>query len=178
MAVTPQPVPTTYVLGNCTGYTPVSEIFTFNIDKISCRAGDNIQRQLMWKNRYGHYDYYTFRAGKAEGIAIERQTYRSWQNDWGSSNPSVEQYARGTSDFQVSMVQTNVINSGFLNQPDFMYLQELYTADEVYEIRTDGGLSPVNIISTEFVIKNKGNREITNIELTYIYSNNLSLLYR
>ena len=26
--ITPQPVPTTYSLGNCSGFTPVSEIFT------------------------------------------------------------------------------------------------------------------------------------------------------
>jgi hypothetical protein len=98
--------------------------------------------------------------------------------DWGSSDPSMAQYSRGTTDWQVSMVETHVINSGFLNQPDFMYLEELYTSNEVYEIRQDGGLAPINIVNTEFVKKNKGNRDITNIELTYIYSNNLSLLYK
>jgi hypothetical protein len=88
----------------------------------------------------------------------------------------MEKYSRGVTDFQVSMVETHVINSGFLNQPDFMYLEELYTSDEVYEIQTDGELRPINIINTEFIRKNKGNKDITNIELTYIYSNNLSLL--
>lgn len=176
--ITPQPVPTTYTLGNCTGYTPVSEIFTFNIEPICNRAGENIQRQLMWKNRYGHYDYYTFTAGKSEALAIDRQSFKSWNVDWGSSDPSMAQYSRGTTDFQVNMTETHVINSGFLNQPDFMYLEELYTADEVFEIRTDGGLTPINIISGEFIRKNKGNREITNIELTYVYSNNITLLYR
>jgi hypothetical protein len=132
----------------------------------------------MFKNRYGHYDYYTFTAGKSEGIAIDRQTYKTWNVDWGSSDPSMAQYSRGTTDWQVSMVETHVINSGFLNQPDFMYLEELYTSNEVYEIRQDGGLAPINIVNTEFVKKNKGNRDITNIELTYIYSNNLSLLYK
>jgi hypothetical protein len=130
----------------------------------------------MFKNRYGHYDYYTFTAGKSEGISIDRQTFNSWNVDWGSSSPSMEKYSRGVTDFQVSMVETHVINSGFLNQPDFMYLEELYTSDEVYEIQTDGELRPINIINTEFIRKNKGNKDITNIELTYIYSNNLSLL--
>jgi hypothetical protein len=176
--IQPQPVPTTYTLGNCSGYTPVSEVFTFNIEPICSRQGPDTQRQLMFKNRYGHYDYYTFTAGKSEGIAIERQTYKTWNVDWGSSDPSMAQYSRGTTDWQVSMVETHVINSGFLNQPDFMYLEELYTSNEVYEIRQDGGLAPINIVNTEFVKKNKGNRDITNIELTYIYSNNLSLLYK
>lgn len=176
MAINPQPVPTTYTLGNCTGYTPVSEIFLFNIEPICSRQGPNTQRQLMFKNRYGHYDYYTFTAGKSEGLAIDRQTYKSWQNDWGSPNPGVTQYARGLSDWQVTMTETHVINSGFLNQPDFMFLQELYTSNEVYEITENGGLAPINIINTDFLIKNKGNRDITNIELTYVYSNNIELL--
>jgi len=178
MAITPQPVPTTYVLGNCTGYTPVSEIFTFNIEPICNRGGENIQRQLMWKNRYGHWDYYTFTAGKSEGLSIERQSYKSWNVDWGSSDPSMVQYSRGQTDVNVYMTETHVINSGFLNQPDFMYLEELYTADEVYEIRQDARLIPINIINTDFVRKSKGNRDIFNIELTYVYSNNISLLYK
>jgi hypothetical protein len=57
-----------------------------------------------------------------------------------------------------------------------MYLQELYTSNQVYEITPDGGLRPIVVLNTEFSIKNKGNREITNIELTYVYSNNISLI--
>jgi hypothetical protein len=173
--INPQPVPTTYSLGNCSGFTPVSEIFTINVGPICNRSG-NPQLQLMWLNRYGHYDYYRFTAGKTEGLDINRQTYKSWQNDWGSANPGVSQYARGTTDFQVSMTETHVINTGFLNQPDFMFLEECWTANEVYEITSDGGLRPINVVNVDFLRKNKGNREITNLELTYIYSNNITLI--
>jgi hypothetical protein len=176
--IQPQPVPTGYTIGNCSGYTPVSEIFSFNIETISCRAGEDIQRQLMWKNRYGHYDYYTFTAGKSEGLSINRQSFTTWLNDWGSSSPSVERYSRGQTDFQVSMNETHVINSGFLNIADFQYLEELYTSDDVYEIRTDGLLTPINIVNTEFIRKTKGNKDIVNIELTYVYSSNIDLLYK
>ena len=173
--ITPQPVPTTYTLGNCSGYTPVSEIFTVNVGPICNRSG-NPQLELMFLNRYGHYDYYRFTAGKTEGLDINRQTYKSWNVDWGSSNPSMAQYSRGTTDFQVTMTETHVINTGFLNQPDFQFLQELWTSNEVYEILDDGGLRPINVVNADFIIKNKGNREITNLELTYIYSNNISLI--
>jgi hypothetical protein len=175
MANYPPLPPTTYTLGNCTGYTPVSEIFTFNVEPICSRAG-NPQLQLMWLNRYGHYDYYTFTASKLEGLSIDKQTYNSWAVDWGSANPERYQWARGLNDFQVTMVETHVINSGFLNQPDFMYLEELYTSNEVYEITSDGGLTPINVVNTEFTRKNKGNRTITNIELTYVYSTDIALI--
>ena len=175
MANYPPLPPTTYTLGNCTGYTPVSEIFTFNVEPICSRAG-NPQLQLMFKSRYGHYDYYTFTASKLEGLSIDKQTYNSWAVDWGSANPERYQWARGLNDFQVTMVETHVINSGFLNQPDFMYLEELYTSNEVYEITSSGGLTPINVVNTEFTRKNKGNRTITNIELTYVYSSDIALI--
>ena len=175
MANYPPLPPTTYTLGNCTGYTPVSEVFTFNIEPICSRAG-NPQLQLMWLNRYGHYDYYTFTASKSEGLAIDRQTYNTWAVDWGNETPERYQWARGLTDFQVNMAETHIINSGFLNQPDFMYLEELYTSNEVYEITSDGGITPINVVNTEFTRKNKGNRTITNIELTYVYSSDISLI--
>ena len=173
--ITPQPVPTTYTLGNCSGYTAVSEIFKVNVGPICNRSG-NPQLQIMWLNRYGHYDYYRFTAGKTEGLDINRQTYKSWNVNWGGSDPSMAQYSRGTTDFQVSMTETHVINTGFINQPDFMFLEELWTSNEVYEITDDGGLRPINVVNADFIRKNKGNREITNLELTYIYSNNITLI--
>jgi restriction endonuclease S subunit len=132
--------------------------------------------QFMWKNRYGHYDYYLFRAGKDEGLDISREVYKEWSVNWGGENPSKEPYSRGTVDATVSIVETHIVNTGFLNQPDFMFLEELYTSNEVYEIQQDGNLRPINIVNTEFIRKNKGNRTITNLEMTYVYSNNIALM--
>lgn len=175
MAIIPQPNPTTYSGGTCDTYIPVSEIFTFNVVP-NCSRSANQHLQLMFLNRYGHYDYYTFKLNRYEGMNIERQTYSSWSTDWGSSNPNKVQYARGLTDSEVLMQQTVIVNSGFINQPDFMFLEELYTSNEVYEIQTDGGLAPVNITNTEFIRKIEGNRTLYNLELTYVYSNNIELL--
>jgi len=73
------------------------------------------------------------------------------------------------------MSETHVINSGFINNPDMVYLEEVYTSPEVYEITEDGGLRPINIISGEFLRKNKGNKSIVNLELSYVYSNNIAI---
>jgi restriction endonuclease S subunit len=130
----------------------------------------------MFKNRYGHYDYFLFQAGKDEGLDVSRETYKEWSVDWGGANPSKEPYSMGQIDATVSIIETHVVNTGFLNQPDFMFLEELYTSNEVYEIQQDGKLRPINIVNTEFLRKNKGNRTITNLEMTYVYSNNISLM--
>ena len=175
MAIIPQPVPNTALQGICSGYTAVSEIFTFNVDNFCNRAGVT-QYQLMWLNRYGHYDYYTFTAGKDEGLNISRQTYNQWNIDWGSNNPVKTTYSRGVTDFQVEMTEVHIINSGFINEADMVFLEEVYTSNEVYEIIQNGELRPIVILNTEFTRKNKGNRTIVNLELQYAYSNNIRLL--
>jgi hypothetical protein len=175
MAINPQPVPTTYAEGICSGYTPVSEIFTFNVVCGETRSS-NQHLQLLWLNRYGHYDAYRFLFNRYEGLDIQRQTYNTWNIDWGSNDPSKAQYSRGLTDSEVRMTQTVVVNTGFVNQPTFQWLEELWTSNEVYEVQPNGGLYPVNILNTEFERKIQGNRTLYNLELQYVLSNNIQLL--
>jgi hypothetical protein len=177
MALVPQPVPTTYFSGICSGYTPVSEIFTFNV---ACQPSRSLNQhfQIAWVNRYGHLDTYRFLFNRFQGLDISRQSYKSWNIDWGSENPLKTQYSRGLNDSEVVMNETVVVNSGFCNQPTFQWLEELWTSNDVYEIQFDGGLAPINIINTEFEKKIEGNRTVYNLELQYLYSNNIQLLGR
>lgn len=156
-----------------TSLTAVSETFQFNIED-ACDFFNN--KQLMWKNRYGAFDYYKFSKRKGEGLNIDRQTYTQSPVSWGSSNPQKTRASRGLTDFNVSMTETHVVNTGFVNQATMVWLEECYTSPEVYLIETDGTLFPINITSTEYIRKNKGNREIINLELTYTYSNNIRLI--
>lgn len=175
MSIIPQPVPTTYTEGACAPFTPVSELFTFNVSCGPTRS-NNQHLQLMWNNRYGHYDYYTMLFNRFQGLSISRQQYKSLNIDWGSANPLKTQYSRGLNDSEVVMVETVIVNSGFVNVPTFQWLEELYTSNLVYEITPQGGLTPVNILNTEFEKKIQGNRTIYNLELQYVYSNNIKLL--
>jgi hypothetical protein len=175
MGLIPQTPPTGYTQGNCVNYTPVSEVFTVNIEPW-CSRSDNEHKQLMFLNRYGQYDYFTFIFNRYEGINIQRQTFNSWNIDWGSNDPNKTQYSRGLTDSEVTMTETVLVNSGFIEQELFFWIQELYTSNLVYEIQYDGSLRPVNIVNTEYAIKNVGNRSIYNVEITYVYSNNISLL--
>ena len=177
MALIPQPNPSTFTEGICSGYTPVSEIFTFNIECQASRSA-NQHIQLAWLNRYGHWDYYSLLFNRFQGLNIERQTFKQWNTDWGSNNPVKTQYSRGITDAEVVMVETVVVNSGFVNQPTFQWLEDLWTSNDVYEISPEGGLAAVNILNTEFEKKIEGNRTVYNVELQYTYSNNIVLLGR
>ena len=157
----------------CVSYSAVSEMFQFNVVP-PCNQFFN--EQIMFKNRYGAYDYFMFQKAKSEGIGISREIYGQWNINWGSADPIKTNYSRGTTDFNTEMVETHIVNTGFISQPMFVWLEELYTTNDAYLIQTDGTLFPINIVNTEFVKKTKGNKSIFNIELTYTYSNNIKLL--
>ncbi len=160
--------------GNCVTYSACSELFTFNL---VCDESQQFgQLELMFRTRFGTYDYYRFWRGKSEALGIERQTYQQYNQTWGQSNIIKTTYSRGMTNWYTKMTETHIINSGFIPQSDMVYLQELYTSDDVYEVNPDGTLFPINVVNEEFIIKNKGNKSLVNLELTYIYSNNIRLL--
>jgi len=151
----------------------ISETFQFNIE--DCYEFYN-NKQLVWKNRYGAFDYYMFSKRKGEGLNIQRQTYSQIPVSWGSSNPQKTEISRGLTDYNVMIQESHIVNTGFVNQATMVWLEECYTSPEVYLIEKDGSLFPINITATEYIRKNKGNKEIVNLELTYTYSNNIKLI--
>lgn len=160
----------------CVPMSAVSETFSFNIDE-TCLRFD--QKQFVWVNRYGTFDYYRFKAGKSEGVKIERQSYQHYNVNWGEASltnpPKHLTSSRGTDVYNVSIKETHVVNSGFINYPDFYFLEGIYTSPNVYIIETDGTLNPVVITSTDYIRKIRGNTNLVNLELTYEYANNLKI---
>lgn len=158
----------------CEEYQVVSEVFQFNL-KPDCNYFEN--PLIMFKNRYGVWDYFRFQKYRNEGLGIERSNYGQYNTTWGSSNPQKTTYSRGLTNFYTSINETHIVNSGFLNDPEFIWLEELWTTNDAYLIdENTGKLFPINIVGTEFIRKTKGNRSITNVELTYTFSNNIKLL--
>lgn len=157
----------------CVTYSAVSEMFQFNVVP-PCNPFFN--QQIMFKNRYGVYDYFMFEKARAEGLSIDRQTYGQWNVAWGSANPIKTNYSRGLTDFNTQIAETHVVNSGFISQPMMVWLEELYTTNDAYLIEENGTLFPINIVGAEFVRKTKGNKSMVNMELTYTFANNIKLL--
>jgi len=158
--------------GTITGLTAVSETFQYNIVD-DCDVFNN--KQIIWRNRYGTYDYYRFTKRKSEGLSIERQTYKQIPVDWDSSSPSKTQISRGITTNRVSNEEIHVVNTGFVDRATMNWLEELFTSSDVYYIETDGRLFPIVITSTEYQRKNKGNRELINVELSYQLSNTIKI---
>ena len=159
----------------CPDFDYVSEIFQFNIIDDCDNPYDT--NQFLFKNRYGTWDYYTFRKKKVEQIDITRETYKKFDIDYGSSNPTKDSWSRGLTDYSTNIREIHTYNTGFINEPDMYYLEELYTSNDVYMILDNGVPFPINIITTDFEKKTKGRgKEITNLTIQFEFANNIQLL--
>ena len=171
---TPTQPPVNPDRSGCPDYIYVSEVFQFNIQD-DCNPYDT--NQFLFKNRYGTWDYYTFNKKKIEQIDISRETYKKFDIDYGSNNPVKLPYNRGLTDYSTNIREIHTYNSGFINESDMYYLEELYTSNDVYMILDNGIPFPINIISTDFEKKTKGRgRDITNLTIQFEFSNNIKLL--
>jgi hypothetical protein len=158
----------------CPTWEPVSELFTFNVQ---CQYDAFNSRQFIFKNRFGTWDYFRFNYKKTEQIEIDRTQYKKFSINYGSSNPIKTTYGRGLTDYSTQIREVHTVNTGFINEPDMYYLEELYTSNDVYVILDNGNVFPVNIVSTSFEKKTAGRgKEITNLTLQYEFANNIRLL--
>ncbi len=160
--------------GVCPDWVYSSEIFRFNIVD-DCDDYDT--KQFMFKNRYGTWDYYKFNKKKIEVVEIGRERYSQFDIDYGTSNPVKQPYNRGLTDYATTIREIHTYNSGFINESDMYYLEELATSNDVYILLDTGVPFPINILNTEFEKKTKGRgKEITNLTIQFEFSNNIKLL--
>jgi len=171
---TPTPPPVNPDRQTCNTWSYVSEIFQFNLIEV---CDDYDTNQFMFKNRYGTWDYYSFTKKKTERVDISRERYSKFDIDYGSSNPIKETYSRGLTDYSTQIREIHTYNSGFINQSDMYYLEELYTSNDVYMILDTGIPFPINILNTSFEKKTRGReKEITNLTIQFEFANNIKLL--
>jgi len=159
----------------CPEWNYSSEIFQFNIIDDCDNPYDT--NQFLFKNRYGTWDYFTFRKKKIEQIDIQRERYNQFDITYGSANPVKEPFNRGLTDYSTQIREVHTYNTGFINEPDMYYLEELFTSNDVYMILDNGVPFPINILSNSFEKKTKGRgKEITNITIEFEFANNIKLL--
>ena len=171
---TPTP-PSAGSRSSCPVWEPSSEIFQFNIIDDCNNPYDT--NQFLFKNRYGTWDYMTFRKKKVEQIDISRERYSKFDIDYGSADPIKEAYSRGLTDYSTQIREIHTYTSGFIPEPDMYYLEELFTSNDVYMILDNGNPFPINVLNTEFEKKTKGRgKELTNLTLQFEFANNIKLL--
>jgi hypothetical protein len=150
---------------------------------------------LMWQNRLGTWDSFTFIFKSQKTLPVTRTSYNSIPGNWGEANASgttftYQSYERGKTSLGVSSVYNVVANSGYITQRQAEWIKELFTSPNVYLIDNDITLQeahieantspiarPVVVKSSTFEEKTSVNNRLINytIELEYANGSNTGI---
>jgi len=139
---------------------------TYRFDIADCSKYTPIQ--LAWVNALGAWDYYTFELAHTEKLNIQRETFRKPYGNWGAgATYTYSQYESGDTIYKIEADKQYTVNSDWLNDSDFEWLQELLMSKEVQFVNENGNFTPVIITDTDYEFKQDVNNKLNNLQLTF-----------
>jgi hypothetical protein len=139
---------------------------TYRFDIADCSKYTPIQ--LAWVNALGAWDYYTFELAHTEKLNIQRETFRKPYGNWGAgASYTYSQYESGDTIYKIEADKQYTVNSDWLNDSDFEWLQELLMSKEVQFVNENGNFTPVIITDTDYEFKQDVNNKLNNLQLTF-----------
>tara|TARA_Y100001938_G_scaffold117843_1_gene162694 strand:+ start:110 stop:1549 length:1440 start_codon:yes stop_codon:yes gene_type:complete len=104
----------------------------------SCTRYDNIR--LAWRNRLGAWDYMNFRGKSTKTLSIKSSEMESVPGNWDSATEdtfSYNNWDRGKKTLFKTATRKIQINSDWLNEEEAVWLEELFTSDNVQILDDD-----------------------------------------
>jgi hypothetical protein len=127
--------------------TATSELFTFNIDQ-NCSKYDAVR--VHWLNRLGGFDAHNFNLKSTERTDVKKSKYDQQHNTLGVTSYSYAKKSRGTTTYNVELIEKLTINSDYLTESESTWMEDLITSPSVY----------IENSSNEFIAANLNERNI------------------
>jgi hypothetical protein len=154
-----------FQLFNLTTGVRVSEIRNMKI-KENCSLYETVR--MMWLNRAGGWDYFSFTKDNKKTVNIERSEFTKILD----YNYSVGD--RGDTIYAQKGKENFLVNSDWITEDQAKWLEELFTSPEVYHLSGTNKL-PIIITDTNYEVKTYLRNELFNIQINYRYSYNINL---
>lgn len=127
----------------CTLYTPIRVVFL---------------------NRMGGYDYFTFTQDNKKTVNVNRTEFKK------VLDPEYNFGNRGDTVLAQDVQYTYTLNSNWITENEYNWLEELITSPEVYYITTDYAsprLAPIIITDTSYTVKTALRDKLFNLTINY-----------
>ncbi len=152
-----------------------SECRYFYIDR-NCTIYDPIQ--VMFKNKLGSFEYFTFTQDNKKSRTISRNQYKQ-QLNWGDITGTFVDFQpnRGTRVISSKIEEQYTLNSNWLSETEYEWLSELIESTDVYIMKSISTLSdnlypvPIIITDTSYEFKTFNRDQIFNLTINYKLAN-------
>jgi hypothetical protein len=152
-----------------------SECRYFYIDR-NCTIYDSVQ--VMFKNKLGAFEYFTFTQDNKKTRTISRNQYKQ-QLNWGDIAGTFVDFQpnRGSRVISSKIEEQYSLNSNWLSETEYEWLSELIESTDVYIMKKVRTLSdnlypiPIIITDTSYEFKTFNRDQIFNLTINYKLAN-------
>jgi hypothetical protein len=119
--------------------------------------------QIMWKNRYGVFDFFNFNMVNTKNFEVNRSQYQPQIGSWNSNILDYKPYENSVVNYLVDTNESIVVNTDWVNEEYNEVFKQLLVSDEIYWIiRPDlyaingsdsSGLKPITIKTNNLQFK-------------------------
>lgn len=153
--------------------TPGSQFSELVKRKINynCSLYDDVR--IIFLNRMGGYDFWTFNKDNKKTVNINRTEFKK------TLDPFYTIGDRGYTTLHQNIDYTYSLNSDWISEYDYSYLEELITSPNIYIQMFDETnspyLLPINITDTSYQLKTQLRDKLFNLTINYKYSNPVNI---
>lgn len=143
----------------------LTELRTYKVIE-DCNVGDSYQ--LIFQNKLGGYDTFTFTAPADKSYTVTtRDNFKKRLGEWVTTDYLYKPYQRASTQYNTIYKDKVIIKSDWITEEESIWLHELITSPDVYMV-IDGReeLIPINIIDTEYQVKQFAKDQLFNLQLT------------
>ncbi len=136
----------------------VGEAYRFDI-RTDCSKFTG--RQLIWLNRMGGFDTWVFNGLHRINQSASRKQFTKNNNAYVTTPSYGYSHAsRGKSDYYTQYGKRYTLNSGLITEAESTAFAELLTSPQVYLVDSDNHMLAVNVISSDYELKQLVNDKV------------------
>lgn len=151
-----------------TSFARTSEYLYFELYD-SCTVYDSFE--IHWLDPLGGFNSFVFDHVHNENVKIERKQYKQQVGTQFNNIFSVAKSDRGYQNYFTSLNSEIKVRSGWITETQFSFLKTMKESPQVF-FNDGGDLIAINIIDTDYEVKQVVNTNLINFEITFKYSVN------
>ena len=134
--------------------------------------------RVMWKNRYGQFDFLNLFGTSQNSFSTDRSVYQPQIGSWESSTLSYNNYDSQTLPYVVNAKQQLLANTQFLPQDENDIIKQLLVSDEIYWIYNEsiGAVRPISITTSNISFKTGVVDKLIQYTFTFDWAQNYKLI--
>jgi hypothetical protein len=142
------------------------QVFTVNNQ---CTKNDTFRFHFL--NKLGGFDSFTFIRGSKKNVSIKRTSYsRNPNRSLSGTSYGYSKSDRGGTQLDTILKDNIKVLSDWINEDTSIWLEELITSPEVYLDDLTHGLVAVNILNSNYEIKQTAQDKLFNLEIEFEYA--------